>query len=204
MTGPTFDKYLQGIEGNYMSEKYGFVYIWRDRKHKRFYVGCHWGHEDDGYICSSRWMRNSYKRRPQDFTRRVISRVYTNKKDLFLEEYRWLSMISDVELGTRYYNMSRVHPNHWSTCHATTESVTERASKQMKAQHADPKFREKYMSSREKIRGKPQSQETREKRRQSMIATMAKKFPEEGRRATRTAQSRRYRHKKAAKKELNS
>ena len=34
-------------------EKYGFVYIWFDRKHKRYYIGCHWGHEDDGYVCSS-------------------------------------------------------------------------------------------------------------------------------------------------------
>lgn len=37
--------------------KYGFVYIWFDRKHHRFYIGCHWGHEEDGYICSSNWMR---------------------------------------------------------------------------------------------------------------------------------------------------
>ena len=25
-----------------MSEKYGFVYIWHDRKHKRYYIGSHW------------------------------------------------------------------------------------------------------------------------------------------------------------------
>lgn len=29
-------------------EKYGFVYIWRDRKYNRYYIGCHWGREDDG------------------------------------------------------------------------------------------------------------------------------------------------------------
>lgn len=38
-----------------MSEnnKYGFVYLWFDRKHKRYYVGCHWGTTEDGYVCSS-------------------------------------------------------------------------------------------------------------------------------------------------------
>jgi len=87
-----------------MKEKYGFVYIWRDRKNNRFYIGCHWGTEDDGYICSSTWMRNSYKRRPQDFKRRIISRTYTSKTDMFLKEYEWLCLIKREELGKKYYN----------------------------------------------------------------------------------------------------
>lgn len=74
-------------------EKYGFVYIWFDRKHKRYYIGCHWGTENDGYICSSSNMKSAYNRRPQDFKRRIISRVYTNRKDLLEEEYKWLSQI---------------------------------------------------------------------------------------------------------------
>ena len=57
-------------------EKYGFVYIWRDRKHKMFYIGCHWGTEDDGYVCSSNRMRNAYNRRPNDFKRKIISHKY--------------------------------------------------------------------------------------------------------------------------------
>lgn len=35
-------------------EKHGFVYIWFDKKKNMFYIGSHWGHEQDGYICSSR------------------------------------------------------------------------------------------------------------------------------------------------------
>lgn len=85
-------------------EKYGFVYIWRDRKHNRFYIGCHWGKEDDGYICSSTWMRNAYRRRPQDFKRRILKKITTNKSDLFFEELRWLKMIKKEELGKKYYN----------------------------------------------------------------------------------------------------
>ena len=86
-------------------EKYGFVYIWRDRKHKRYYIGAHWGTEDDGYICSSTWMMNAYKRRPQDFKRRILKRIKTSRLDLYQEEYYWLKMIKYSEIKIRYYNL---------------------------------------------------------------------------------------------------
>lgn len=97
-------------------EKYGFVYIWYDRKHKRFYIGAHWGSEDDKYICSSSWMMQAYKRRPEDFgKRKILKRIYTNKQDLFMEEYKWLSMIKPEELKKKYYNLSVHSPYHWSS-----------------------------------------------------------------------------------------
>ena len=86
-------------------EKFGFIYIWHDKKHKRYYVGSHWGYMDDGYICSSKWMKASYKRRPFDFKRRIIKKVYTDRKDLISEEYYYLSMIKSNEFGTKYYNL---------------------------------------------------------------------------------------------------
>ena len=93
-------------------EKYGFVYIWFDRKHKRYYIGCHWGSEDDGYICSSNWMRRSYERRRLDFRRKILSRT-NSREELYEEEYRWLSMIKDEELKVRYYNMQKKYYKHW-------------------------------------------------------------------------------------------
>ncbi len=96
-------------------EKYGFVYVWHDSKHNMFYVGCHWGLEDDGYICSSTRMRNSYNRRKEDFKRRIIARVYTNRQDLLAEEHKWLSQIKDEELGKKFYNMSKRHFGHWTS-----------------------------------------------------------------------------------------
>lgn len=30
-----------------MQDKYGFIYLWHDKKHNRFYVGSHWGHGDE-------------------------------------------------------------------------------------------------------------------------------------------------------------
>jgi hypothetical protein len=88
-----------------MKEKYGFVYIWRDSKHKRYYIGCRWGHIDDGYICSSSWMKSAYKRRPDDFKRRVIESNISSISLMFEREYYWLKQIEQKELGTRYYNL---------------------------------------------------------------------------------------------------
>lgn len=96
-------------------EKYGFVYLWRDSKKNKYYIGCHWGTEDDGYICSSSWMKRTYKNRPQDFKRRILSRVYTDKKDLMDEEYKYLSQIKSEELKVKYYNLNNHKHNHWSS-----------------------------------------------------------------------------------------
>ena len=96
-----------------MQEKYGFVYIWYDRKHKRYYIGCHWGTTYDGYICSSTWMKNSYKRRPQDFKRKIL-KYTSSKEEMFIEEFRYLSMIKSEEIGKRYYNLTlRNDINKW-------------------------------------------------------------------------------------------
>lgn len=96
-------------------KKYGFIYLWFDKKHRRFYLGCHWGSEDDGYICSSRWMRQAFKRRPQDFKRRIISRVHSSRADLLVEEGKWLSLIDDDHISSRYYNLTKHTNGHWTT-----------------------------------------------------------------------------------------
>lgn len=92
----------------YQQDYHGFVYIWRDRKHGRFYIGSHMGATDDGYICSSTWMRNAYRRRPHDFKRRIIYwHREAIRETLLIEEQRWLHMVRDDELKTRYYNRAR-------------------------------------------------------------------------------------------------
>lgn len=108
-------------------DKYGFVYLWYDRKHRRYYVGSHWGHIEDGYICSSKWMRNAYKYRPDDFKRRIIDR-YDTKESMFIAEERFLSMIKDEELGTRYYNLCKHTFKHWSADPERKKTFRERQS----------------------------------------------------------------------------
>lgn len=128
---------------NIYQENYGFVYIWRDRKHKRYYIGSHWGTIDDGYICSSSWMLKAYKLRPEDFKRRIISYVYTNRVDLLNEEKRWLDMIRDEELATkntttesrkkiRYYNFTKVMKNPWHSTPNGVSVIGEKISKAKK------------------------------------------------------------------------
>lgn len=142
--------------------EYGFVYIWYDRKYKRYYVGCRWGSEDDGYICSSSWMKASYKKRPDDFKRRIIARVYTNRSDLHEEEYRWLSMMKLEELhGPRYYNIYNHHFSHWSADNKKQLSVKEKISntKRKHFESEEGQITRKLMSDRAKAAGaKPPSQ----------------------------------------------
>lgn len=89
----------------------GFVYIWYDVKRKMFYLGSHWGAEDDGYICSSVRMKRAFKRRPADFKRRILNRC-AERTALLAEEQRWLQMIPDEHLGVKYYNLHR-RTGHW-------------------------------------------------------------------------------------------
>lgn len=141
-------------------EKYGFVYIWYDKKHKRFYIGCRWGREDDGYICSSSWMKQGYKNRPGDFRRRILSRIHTNRKDLLEEEHKWLSMIPDDELGKRYYNLRKHKWGHWST----DENQRLLISEKIKNDHPKPMLGKKFSEeTRHKMSlahlGKPKTKE---------------------------------------------
>lgn len=94
-------------------EKYGFVYIWYDRKRKMFYIGCHWGSVSDRYICSSNRMRDAYRRRPQDFKRRILVTGIKEKQLLLEHEYFWLSKIKKDELNKKYYNVYNHHFSHW-------------------------------------------------------------------------------------------
>ena len=99
-------------------QKYGFVYIWLDKKHKRYYIGCHWGSIDDGYICSSSWMKKAYKLRPQDFKRRIIKTNIKERPDMYVEEQYWLDMIKAKEIkpineNPRYYNLNLKNGNLW-------------------------------------------------------------------------------------------
>lgn len=131
----------------------GFVYVWRDRKHNRYYVGSHWGTEEDGYVCSSNWMYNTYKRRPEDFTRRIVARVYTNRRDLFDEEHRWLSMIKTEELKNKYYNHVNKSYDHWSADDQRRKEIGEKISKTntgMKITFKDPVGRGQKISEAKK------------------------------------------------------
>lgn len=149
-------------------EKYGFVYIWFDRKHKRYYVGAHWGKENDGYICSSPWMIKAYKRRPLDFKRRILERIYSNRKDTFIAEEKYLDSIKQEEFGKKYYNLRNIK-GHWSTDEEKTKSLKQKISETATRNAQDPVYREKYLAGLATRDNKSSDPEVREKRRQSMM-----------------------------------
>ena len=75
------------------------------------------GHVDDRYLSSTGLLQKAYRKRPEDFKRRII---YLLRSDdwsaLIEEEQRWLSMIKETELSTvenhdagtvRYYNCKK-------------------------------------------------------------------------------------------------
>jgi hypothetical protein len=151
--------------------EYGFIYIWYDRKRKMFYLGSHWGTETDGYICSSNRMRDAYRRRPQDFKRRIV-KSNVRRDDLLNEEHRWLSFIADDELGKRYYNLRKHKWGHWSTDIDDRRKVSEKISQSKAGRPGHPHSEETKQKIREarKKQGAPSvghklSEETKQKMR---------------------------------------
>jgi hypothetical protein len=130
-------------------QKYGFVYIWFDKKRKMYYIGSHWGTEDDGYICSSNWMRNSYNRNPQNFKRRIVKRIFTNRIDLLKEEEKWLFLIKTDKMvnsnkslesrkNVRYYNITKTIKNPWHMTEEGIKTVGEKISAAKKGKSTGP------------------------------------------------------------------
>lgn len=142
-------------------EKYGFVYIWYDRKHKRFYIGSHWGTEDDGYICSSKWMKQAYRIRPNDFKRRILKRVYSSKKDLLEIEYDFISRIKPHEIKTRYYNLNTGMIMHWSASN-NAKSIAKKSGDARRGKSLGPCSEEKKQKISEAKKGKLFSKEHKE------------------------------------------
>jgi hypothetical protein len=73
-------------------------------------------------------MKQSYKRRPHDFRRRILRRDI-KKQFLKEEESRWLNLIKSEELGKRYYNLSKImNGNGWEKDKLRTEEEKKKIS----------------------------------------------------------------------------
>lgn len=128
-----------------MKEKYGFVYIWYDRKRKMYYIGSHWGTSDDGYICSSNRMRDAYRRRPTDFKRRIIWKTNV-REELLQEEEKWLQKIKRKKSYYNYrYTVSVIqYPiKHWAYDSKKRNDVASRISKKLTGTSHSPERSEK-------------------------------------------------------------
>jgi group I intron endonuclease len=89
--------------------KSGFIYLWFDTKHKKFYLGSHLGRTDDGYTGSNKMFRCKHKSRPETFKRRILElHEKISHKELLQREQFWLNKIKPEELTVRYYNEKTV------------------------------------------------------------------------------------------------
>lgn len=50
-----------------------FVYCWTNHRTNKLYIGSHKGSTDDGYVCSSKYMMEEYRKNPDVFTRTIIA-----------------------------------------------------------------------------------------------------------------------------------
>lgn len=84
-----------------MKNQEAFTYCWTDHRDNKLYVGYHKGQQDDGYICSSKWMLEEYKKRPEDFTRMILAEG-TAEDCRALEET--ILVATDAARSERFYN----------------------------------------------------------------------------------------------------
>lgn len=157
-----------------MCDKYGFVYIWLDRKHKRYYVGCHWGSEDDGYICSSTWMKQAYRIRPHDFKRRILKSNIAKRSDMYVEEQRWLKMINPDEIKPvspkpRYYNLKLDTAPLWHAYDDNIKTIGQKISAAKKGKTTRPCSEETKRKISKANSGKVRTKEANEKNRQAKL-----------------------------------
>ena len=156
-------------------EKYGFVYIWFDSWRKMYYIGSHWGHENDGYICSSNRMRDAYRRRPQDFKRRILIKIHTSKQELLDEEFKFLSRIPIEKLGKKYYNLTNHKNGHWASDVDNNKTLKEKISIKTKEAMNRPEVRERYLQGLKTRDNRASDPDVCEKKRKSMMGKNAGK-----------------------------
>jgi hypothetical protein len=154
-----------------MTEKYGFVYLWYDRKHKRFYVGCRWGKTDDGYVCSSKWMKQAYGHRPQDFKRRILKTNIPTRKETYIEEQRYLNMIKPDEIKVRYYNICITNNKVWHSYDENIKTIGQKISAAKKGKSTGPCSPEKAakISAAKKAKNRKFTEEHKQKLREAKL-----------------------------------
>lgn len=172
-------------------EKYGFVYIWFDRKHKRYYIGCRWGRTDDGYICSSRWMSQAYGLRPRDFKRRILKSNISTRQETYAEEQKWLGMIRESEIKPntqtpRYYNLNIMNNKVWHSYDDNIRTIGQKISKAKKGKKTGPmsEMRKKNISDAKKKKIAERGGLSEEHKRKLREAKLGTKRSEDAKRKT--------------------
>lgn len=81
-----------------------FMYKWTDKSTGMLYIGVHKGLENDGYICSSVYMLEEYKKRPYDFEREIL-KTFSDYTEARNYEIQYLEGVN-ASMNVCYYNRS--------------------------------------------------------------------------------------------------
>lgn len=138
-----------------MKNQEAFTYCWTDHRDNMLYVGYHKGSQDDGYVCSSKWMLEEYKKRPEDFTRMILAEGTAD--DCHMLEVTILKA-ADAMRSDRFYNQTNGSQKHYNKHH--TMKTRNKISKKFKGKPLSEDHRNKLSESH---KGKALPSSTREK-----------------------------------------
>jgi hypothetical protein len=153
-----------------------FVYLWRDSRDKRFYLG-YSGGRDKSYICSSPYMMKEYNVRPQDFKRKILK--YGSKNAMVNLEQRLLKS-RENRFGKQYYNLCAQFPNIVHT-KETKRKMIESHKGTLGYKHSEESKRKIAESSKGNKRGLGYKH-TKEAKIKMSISGKGRKFSEEHKR----------------------
>ena len=128
-----------------------FVYCWTDTANQKLYVGSHKGKIDDGYICSSKIMKEEYIKRPNDFVRQIVA--IGNYKDIRNLEFRILDSVK-ASKNDSFYNQHNGASNFNLTENAIKKSVQTKRKNGAYNPENNPMFGKKHTDAVKSIHSK--------------------------------------------------
>jgi hypothetical protein len=120
-----------------------FVYSWRNVVTGRLYVGWHKGSTEDGYVCSSKPMKEEYRKTPEIFERYIIA--HGSADDMIALEQAILTA-EDAKNNDLFYNQT--NGNRDFVCKVCTEEHRAKISASNKGRKHSEEAREKMRAAR--------------------------------------------------------
>ena len=127
----------------------GFVYKWSDTSNGMYYIGCHKGDVNDGYIGSGTYFLKAYNKRPEAFKREII---YVGKHFAELEEFILTELNASQDKSS--YNLT-------NACRGQYEYTSEIKEKIGKAHRGKAKSKSTRKKMSEAAKGRPKSESHR-------------------------------------------
>jgi hypothetical protein len=116
-------------------------------------------------------MRDAYKRRPEDFKRRILKSGIKHRPEMYIEEQRYFDMIKPSELKVKYYNLSLSSKDLWHKYDKHIKTVGQKISASKKGKKTVPCSPEKAAKISASNKGRKFSEEHRAKLRAAKIGT---------------------------------